>query len=102
MSGGALAPPLGYGNANGALFALGVAAACIVAVLANKEPIRRVAAVLAVVLFGLAVFTLSKTAAVLALGILVIAIVAHGLGRWVALVGPFVVLAASLRPSFLA
>jgi len=84
------------------LFALGVAAACIVAVLANKEPVRRVAAVLAEVLFGLAVFTLSKTAAVLALGILVIAIVAHGLGRWVALVGPLSSWRRSLRPSFLA
>lgn len=94
LSGGPLAPPLGYANANGALFTLGVAAACIVAIVANKEPVRRVAGVLAVVLLGLAVFTLSKTAVVLAVGILVIAIVAHRLGRWVALVGPFVVLAA--------
>jgi O-antigen ligase len=94
LSGGPLAPPLGYGNANGALFTLGVAAACVVAIVANKEPVRRVAGILAVLLLGLAVFSLSKTAAVLAVGILVIAIVAHRLGRWVVLVGTFVVMAA--------
>ena len=94
LSGGALAPPLGYGNANGSLFTLGVAAACVVAIVANKEPGRRVAGVLAVVFLGLAVFSLSKTAVVLAVGILVIAIVAHRLGRWVVLIGPFVVMAA--------
>ena len=94
LSGGALAPPLGYGNANGALFTLGVAAACIVAAQANEEPVRRVAAVLAVVLLCLTVFTLSKTAVVLAVGVLVIAAVAHRLGPRVALVGPVVVLGA--------
>ena len=94
LSGGALAPPLGYGNANGALFTLGVAAACVVVARANEAPVRRVAAVLAVVLLCLAVFTLSKTAVVLAVGILVIAAIAHRLGPWVALVGPFVVLGA--------
>jgi len=93
LSGAALAPPLGYGNANGALFTLGVAAACVVAQLANKEPVRLVAGVLAVVLLGLAVATLSKTAALLAGGILLIAMVAHRLGRWIALVAPVVVAA---------
>lgn len=93
LSGGALAPPLGYGNANGALFTLGVAAACVATILANKEPVRRVAGVLAIVLLGLAAFTLSKTAVVLAAGVLLIAIVAHRLGPWVALIAPFVVLA---------
>jgi len=92
LSGGPLAPPVGYGNANGALFALGVAAACAVATVANKEPVRRVAGVLAIVLLGLAVFTLSKTAAVLAAGILLIAVVAHRLGRWVVFIAPLAVL----------
>ncbi len=93
LTGGAVAPPLGYANANGALFTLGVAAACMVAVCANKEPVRRVAGVLAVVLLGLTVFTLSKTAVVLSTAILVVAIVAHRVGRWVAFVGPAVILA---------
>jgi len=91
LSGGPLAPPVGYGNANGALFTLGVAAACAVATLANKEPVRRVAGVLAIVLLGLAVLTLSKTAAVLAAGILLIAVVAHRLGRWIVCIAPLAV-----------
>jgi O-antigen ligase len=92
LSGGPLAPPVGYGNANGALFTLGVAAACAMAILANKEPVRLGAGVLAIVLLGLAVFTLSKTAAVLAAGILLIAVVAHRLGRWVVFIAPLAVL----------
>ena len=92
LSGGPLAPPLGYANANGALYTLGVAASCAVAILANKEPVRLVAGVLAVVFVGLAVLTLSKTAVVLSAGILLIGFVAHRLGRWVAVVAPVVVL----------
>ena len=92
LSGGPLAPPLGYGNANGALYALGVASACAVAILANKEQVRMVAGVLAVVFVGLAISTLSKTAAVLAVGILLIGVVARRLGRWVVVVAPFAVL----------
>jgi len=94
LSGGPLAPPVGYGNANGALFTLGVAAACAVATSANKAPVRRAAAVLAVVLLGLTLITLSKTASVLALGILVITMLGHRLVRWVAFIGPLVVVAA--------
>lgn len=93
LSGGPSAPPLGYGNANGALYALGVAAACAVAVLANKEQVRLVAGVLAVVFAGLAIVTLSKTAAVLAVGILVVGVVARRLGRWFVVVAPLVIVA---------
>jgi hypothetical protein len=93
LSGGPVAPPLDYGNANGALYTLGVAAACVVAIVANNEPVRRVASILGVVLLGLAVVSLSKTAVVLAVGILVIAIVAHRMRRWVVLVAPIVVVA---------
>jgi len=92
LSGGPTAPPLDYGNANGALYTLGVASACAVAILANKEPVRLVAGVLAVIFVGLAVLTLSKTAAVLAAGILLMGVLAHRLGRWVAVVAPLVVL----------
>jgi len=93
LSGGPLAPPLGYGNANGALYTLGVASACAVAILANKEPVRLVAGVLAVVFVGLAIATLSKTAAVLAVGVLVMGAMAGRLGRWVVVVAPLVVVA---------
>ena len=93
LSGGPLAPPLGYGNANGAMFTLGVASACAVSVLANKEPVRLVAGGLAVIFVGLAISTLSKTAAVLAIGILVIGVVARRLGRWFVAVAPLAVVA---------
>ena len=93
LSGGPLAPPLGYANANGALHTLGVAAACAVAILANKEPVRLGAGVLAVVFVGLAISTLSKTAAVLAVGILVIGVAARRLGRWFVVVAPLAVVA---------
>lgn len=93
LSGGPAAPPLGYGNANGALYALGVAAACAVAVLADKEPVRLVAGVLAVVFVGLAIATLSKTAAILAVGVLAVGVIAGRLGRWVVVVAPLVVMA---------
>jgi len=93
LSGGPSAPPLAYGNANGALYVMGVASACAVAILANKEPVRLVGGVLAVVFVMLAIATLSKTAAVLAIGILVIGAVARRLGRWVVAVAPLVVVA---------
>ncbi|HEX6327298.1 MAG TPA: O-antigen ligase family protein [Jiangellaceae bacterium] len=93
VSGAPLAPPLGYGNANGNLYAMGVAAAAVVAVLANREQVRRAAGVLAVLFAGLSILTLSKAAALLAMGILLIAITAHRLRRWVVLAAPFVVLA---------
>lgn len=95
VSGGPLAPPLGYGNANGSLYAMGVAAAAVVAVLANREQVRIAAGVLVVVFTGLSVLTLSKAAALLAIGILLIAVVAHRLRPWVALAAPFIVLATA-------
>jgi len=93
LSGGPLAPPLGYANANGALYTLGVASACAVAILANKEPVRLGTGVLAVVFVGLAISTWSKTAAVLAVGILAVGVAARRLGRWVVVIAPLIVLA---------
>jgi O-antigen ligase len=91
LSGGPAAPPLAYGNANGALYALGVASACAVSVLGTKEPVRLAAGVLAVIFAGLAVSTLSKTAAVLAVCIFVIGVMARRLGRWFVIVVPLAV-----------
>ena len=93
LSGGPSAPPLGYGNANGALYVLGVASACAVAILANKEPVRVVVGVLAVVFVGLAISTLSKTAAILAVGTLAVGVAARRLGRWGAVIAPLIILA---------
>lgn len=88
ISGGPLAPPLGYANANGALYTLGVGAASIVAVAANKVAVRQPAAMLAIVMAALAAFTGSKTAITLSIGVLATALFARALGRWVALAAP--------------
>jgi len=93
LSGGPLAPPLGYANANGALYTLGVASACTVAILANKEPVRLGTGVLAMVFVGLAISTWSKTAAILAVGVLAVGVAARRLGRWVVVIAPLMVLA---------
>ncbi|MFW6039308.1 MAG: O-antigen ligase family protein [bacterium] len=95
VSGGPSAPPLGYANANGALFTLGVAAAAMVAILANKELVRRPAGVLTVVLLALTAATTSRAAVVLATAVMLIVLVAHRIGRWVALAGPLLVAGAS-------
>ncbi len=94
VSGGPLAPPLGYANANGALFTLGVTAAAIVAILANKEFVRRPAGVLLVVLLALTAATTSKAALLLATAVTLVVLMAHRLGRWVLLVGPVLVIGA--------
>lgn len=94
ISGGALAPPLGYANANGALYMLGAAAAAIAAVAANKMAVRQPAAMLALVMLALAAFTGSKAAITLTAGVLAATLFARVLGRWVALVAPFIVTGA--------
>jgi O-antigen ligase len=95
FAGGPLDPPLGYANANGALYALGVAAAAIVATLAEPAWIRWLFGGLAVVLLGLTVVSGSQAATVLAGGILVVALAARWLGRrlgrWLALLAPLIV-----------
>jgi len=93
LSGGPLAPPLGYANANGALYTLSVASACAVAILANKDPVRLGTGVLAMLFVGLAISTWSRTAAILAVGVLVVGVVARRLGRWVVVIAPLIVLA---------
>jgi O-antigen ligase len=94
LAGGPLDPPLGYGNANGALYALGVAAAAIIARLSSRQSIRWVGAAIAVLLLILTALTTSKAATVLAGGILLVAVGAHRLGRRVLLVAPVLVFAA--------
>lgn len=89
FSGSPLAPPMGYANANGALFTVGIAAAAAIAVLADRAS----GVALAVALFGQTFISLSKAAVALAAGLLLLALVARRLGRWVAIVAPFVVLA---------
>lgn len=84
FSGGPLAPPLGYANANGALFALGVAAAAVIAILTD----RTYGSVLALAMLALTAVTTSKAALALALGIALTALIARWLGRWVALAAP--------------
>ena len=91
--------PLGYANANGALYALGVAAAAIVATLAGRAWMRWVFGGLAVVLLGLTVVSASRAATVLATGILLAATTARRLGRRFALLAPLVV-AASIALTF--
>jgi O-antigen ligase len=93
FAGGPLDPPLGYGNANGALYTLGLAAAAILAVCANRDIVRGPAGVLAVTMFAFAVLTTSKAASILALAILMVAVVAHRVGRWQAAAGALLVVA---------
>jgi O-antigen ligase len=92
--GGPLAPPLGYANANGALYVLGAAAAAIVATFGEGRAQRWLGRLLSIVMLVLAIVTMSKAAIVLAVVILVAAASARALGRWVALVAPAVVLGA--------
>jgi O-antigen ligase len=93
VSGGPFAPPFGYANANGIVFVVGTAAALAIATVANQEPARRVAGVLAFLLAGIAIRSESRAAAVLAIGVILVAVFAHRLGRWVAWIAPFVALA---------
>jgi O-antigen ligase len=91
FSGGPLAPPLGYANANGALYALGVASAAIVATCAKKPATRWLAGLLALGLFGLIVASASQAATVLAAAIVLAALTARRLGRRFALLAPMFV-----------
>jgi O-antigen ligase len=94
VSGGALAPPLGYGNADGALYALGVAAAAMVSIVARALVLRAGFGLLALVLLGLTAVTRSVTATVLAIGIVVAALTARWLGRRVTVLAAVAVVAA--------
>lgn len=72
LSGAAHAPPLGYGNANGALYALGAGAA-LVAGLSSGRPVARLLGVLAAAGFtGLAGLTGSQAGAAVAAGLVVL------------------------------
>jgi O-antigen ligase len=93
FSGDSVAPPFDYANANGALFALGVASAAIVATLAEKTATRWLAGVLTLCLYGLTVVSASRAATVLATGILLAVLTAHRLGRPFALFSPLLVVA---------
>jgi O-antigen ligase len=92
--GGPLAPPLGYANANGALYAQGVAAAAIVASVASQTATRRLFGILALILFGMTVASGSLAATVLAAGILLAAWTVRWLGRWFSIVAPLAVIGA--------
>ncbi|HEY9379410.1 MAG TPA: O-antigen ligase family protein [Jiangellaceae bacterium] len=89
-----LSPPLGYANANGALYAQGVAAAAIVAALASTTMMRRLSGVLALVLFGVTVTSGSLAATLCAAGILLAALVARPVGRRFVPIAPLVVVAS--------
>jgi O-antigen ligase len=94
VSGSPLAPVLGYANANAALYTLGVVAATIIATFAERKIIRWLGAVLALAMLALAVINTSRAAVVLAISVLLVALTARHLGRWVTLVAPLLVLAA--------
>ncbi|HUR73963.1 MAG TPA: O-antigen ligase family protein [Sporichthya sp.] len=88
VSGRPLAPPLHYGNADGALFALGVAAAAIAAVRATPaQRLLRWTATGGLVLITFA--TTSRAAAALALAIVAVAPLAGraAVRRWCAAIG---------------
>ena len=87
-------PPLGYANANGALYGQGVAAAAIVATIARRTLTKAVFGLLALVLCGLAVASGSVAAAVLAVGVLVAALAARWLGYRFVLLAPLLVVAS--------
>jgi O-antigen ligase len=94
ISGRPLAPPLGYGNANAALYVQGVAAAAMVAVSAGRLVIRTVAWLAAIALTGVAVMTGSVAGTALAMGCLVAALLAPRLDRRVATAALVIVMAA--------
>lgn len=94
LAGGPEDPPLGYGNANGALYALGVAAAAIVARLADRGLVRRAGAVIAVVLLVLTALTTSKAATILAATILLVAVGAPRIVKRAVLIAPVLVIGA--------
>lgn len=91
LSGAPLAPPLGYGNANGSLYVLGAAAAVIVALSAKPETVRATAGLFAGVFFFLAAMSLSKAATILAAGMILTTLVLRRLPRWFVFVGPLVI-----------
>ena len=94
LAGGPEDPPLGYGNANGALYVLGVAAAAIIARLADRGLVRRAGAAIAVVLFVLTALTTSKAATILAAAILLAAVSAQRLAKRAVLIAPALVIMA--------
>lgn len=91
VAGGPLAPPLGYANANGSLYVLGVGAAVMVALCAKPPTVRATAGLFAAVLGLFAVATLSKAAAILAACVLPVTLIAHRLPRWTVLAAPLIV-----------
>jgi O-antigen ligase len=94
MSGEPTAPPLGYANADGLLYALGLAAAAAVATISGTRRVRVAAALLSFALLGLTAASGSVAATVLASGIGLTAVSAHRLGRRFVLVGASVALTA--------
>lgn len=94
FSGAPLAPVLGYANANAALYTLGVAAAAIVATFAEWRWARWLGWTLALVMLAFAVINTSKAGVALAIAVLIVAVAARWLGRWVALLAPLLVLGA--------
>ncbi len=92
FSGGPLAPPLGYANADGTIYALGVAAATMGATLAGQTATRRALWFLAFVLLGFSAITTSKAATALATGILLAALTARWLDRRVVVSAPLIVI----------
>jgi len=91
LSGAPLAPPLGYGNANGSLYVLGAAAAVLVALSAKPETVRATAGLFAGVFLFLAAMTLSKAATALAMGLILVTLVIRQLPRWFVFAGPLVI-----------
>ena len=74
LSGAALAGPLGYGNANGALCTVGAGAAAVLALAARERAVRAGALVLAATATALAVQTGSAAAAGLSAALLALAV----------------------------
>ncbi|WP_377272558.1 O-antigen ligase family protein [Peterkaempfera sp. SMS 1(5)a] len=72
LSGGPLAPPLHYGNADGALLSLGVGAACCAAWSARDAKVRTVLLALGAVLAGLTLLVGSAAAFATSVGTLLV------------------------------
>ncbi|AXI76643.1 O-antigen ligase family protein [Peterkaempfera bronchialis] len=81
LSGAPLAPPLHYGNADAALLALGVGAACCAAWSADRSAVRAALLALASVLTGLTLLVGSLTAFATSAGVLLVSCAAGRLRR---------------------
>lgn len=105
LSGHPLAPPLHYGNADGALAALGAAACVLLATLIRHHMVRVLALCTGVAFAVVALLTRSQTGAIAAVAVMIVGGLALLASRWsfvLSLVLPVVVAAVALGSVLLA